>query len=65
MEETIVRQNLIENKDYLPYCGNNLYKCTNPRTVKTGLLILKCPECGWESEFPEDFVKRYKEKHNL
>jgi len=70
-EETIVRQNLIDNINYRPYCGNNaprgrLGRCSNPRTeYRTYDSQFICPECKWISAFPEDFIKRYKEKHNL
>jgi hypothetical protein len=64
-EETIVRQNLMDNVNYTPYCGSDK-DCYNPRTVYRpvdGQFI--CPHCKWISQFPEDFIKRYKAKHNL
>lgn len=70
-EETIVRQNLIDDVNYRPYCGNNEARqniggCYNPRTQYRsvdGQFI--CPNCKWISEFPQDFIDRYKEKHNI
>lgn len=63
-EETIVRQNLMDDKNYRPYCGNNV-SCYNPKTeLRTNGQFI-CPHCKWISAFPEDFVKRYKEKHSL
>ena len=66
MELTIVRENLMNEKDYAPYCGNNTSRdemsgCDNPRTKFNGEQFV-CPRCGWVSKFPADFVKRYKEK---
>lgn len=34
-----------------------------PRTFFNGKQF-QCPYCGWVSSFPEDFIKRYKEKWN-
>jgi hypothetical protein len=70
-ELTIVRENLMNKPDYTGYCGNNIARhkpdgCSNPRTryIK-GLGQFQCPECGWISQYPDDFIKRYKEKWNL
>jgi hypothetical protein len=35
-----------------------------PRTRFNGKQFV-CPECGWQSEFPEDFIKEYKAKWGL
>lgn len=35
--------------------------CIMPRTFFNGHQF-QCPYCGWISKFPEDFIKRYKEK---
>ena len=70
-EDSIVRQNLMDNINYRPYCGNNTPRhlstgCTNPRTeYRTIDSQFICPECKWISSFPEDFIKRYKIKHSL
>ena len=69
-EETIVRENLMTEQNYTPYCGNMMpfghsHHCSNPRTKwYYDLEQFKCPECNWQSEFPDDFIKRYKEKWN-
>lgn len=64
-EESIVRQNLMDDKNYRPYCGNIINFCYNPRTeLRTDGQFI-CPNCKWISSFPDDFVKRYKEKHNI
>ena len=66
MEETTVRQNLITQKDYTPYCGNDISRtekggCNNPRTVFNGTQF-KCNKCCWISSFPYEFINRYKIK---
>jgi len=67
MEEiSIVRQNLMDDVRYRPYCGNNHHSCYNPRTEYRSVdSQFICPHCKWISEFPEDFINRYKQKHNL
>ncbi|WP_034256826.1 hypothetical protein [Adhaeribacter aquaticus] len=65
-EETIVRENLMTRPGYSPYCGNGRCKFTlwsnsNPRTKFNGSQFV-CPTCGWTSQFPDDFIKRYKER---
>lgn len=69
-ESSIVRQNLMDNVNYRPYCGNPRIRsirfgCYNPRTVRRADGQFICPNCKWVSSFPADFLKRYKEKHNL
>lgn len=70
-EETIVRENLMTQQNYSPYCGNNksfrsIGGCYNPRVKWVPELNqFKCPNCGWVSEFPEDFIKRYKARWSL
>lgn len=67
MEElTVVRQNLMDNINYRPYCGS-LYKdnCYQPRTeLRTDGQFI-CPNCKWISKYDDDFILRYKQKHNL
>ena len=70
-ELSIVRRNLLNDVNYRPYCGNDgnrseIGGCYNPRTEYRpvdGQFI--CPHCKWISSFPADFIKEYKEKHNL
>ena len=69
MENSIVRENLMTREGYSPYCGSNISRseiggCDNPRTNFDGEQFV-CPKCGWKSEFPKDFIDRYKEKWNL
>jgi len=68
-EISIVRENLMTEKGYTGYCGNNISRslplgCDNPRTVFNGEQFV-CPRCKWVSNFPKDFIDRYKAKWNL
>ena len=68
-EETIVRENLMTEQGYRPYCGNNVSRnmidgCDNPRTRFNGEQFV-CIKCGWTSNFPSDFMQRYKQKWNI
>lgn len=69
MELTVVRENLMTRERYTPYCGNDISRgepggCGCPRTKFNGSQFI-CPECGWISGFPEEFIERYKEKWNI
>lgn len=55
---SIVRRNLMEREGYSPYCGGECLQM--PRTQFDGQQF-KC-SCGWRSEFPSDFIHKYKEK---
>lgn len=69
----IVRRNLLTDSKYTPYCGaysiqsitegNGKVSCSLPRTVFDGQQFV-CPECGYRTEFPEDFISYYKQKWN-
>ena len=56
-EESILGQNLIDDKNYRPYCGAVISFCYNPRTElrPDGQFIF--PNCKWISSFPEDLIK--------
>lgn len=56
-ETTIVRENLMTSFAYMPYCG--VPTCRG-RAAFDGEQF-KC-KCGWRSEFPADFIARYKAK---
>ena len=61
-EKTIVRDNLMTQKDYSPYCGNDICKYCMPRTRWHSEKEQFICNCGWVSEFPLDFIERYKKK---
>lgn len=68
-ELTIIRENLMNEKNYSPYCGNNIHRhkiggCFNPRTYFNGKQFV-CPNCNWTSNFPDDFIERYKMKWKI
>jgi len=64
-EETFTREKMMEDKNYVPYCGHNLCS-TSPRMVRNhnndGCI---CPSCGWAFTFPEEFLDRYNKKWNI
>jgi hypothetical protein len=69
MESSIVRENLMTREGYTPYCCNSISRskkggCDNPRTKFNGEQFV-CPHCGFKTDFPEDFIKRYKAVWNL
>lgn len=71
MEDSIVRDNLINRAGYSPYCGDKLCKPRTtysperwPRTKFNGKQFV-CQKCGWTSSFPDDFIQRYKEKWGI
>jgi len=70
-EASIVRQNLMDDIGYRPYCGNDVQRntfrgCSNPRTIWDPVLSqFRCLGCGWTSDFDKDFIDRYKAKHNI
>ena len=57
---SIVRQNLMSQRGYTPYCGNVLC-ATMPRTsFRNGQF--QCSWCGWRSAFDQAFIDAYKAK---
>ena len=64
---SIIRENLMKEKGYSPYCGNDNCK-PMPRTFFNGEQF-ECKWCGWISRFPVEFIEEYKKKwkigHNL
>lgn len=69
-ELTIVRENLMTREGYTGYCGNawdeqKKNNCDMPRTKWIPELNqFRCHKCGWVSQFPDDFIQRYKQKWN-
>ena len=70
-EISVVRENLMTIEGYTGYCGNDKPRftiggCDNPRTMwDKEKQQFVCPRCGWVSQYPEDFIKRYKEKWHI
>lgn len=60
---SVVRDNLMNVPGYSPYCGDTRCRYRMPRTSWDGAQF-KC-RCGWRSEFPADFIERYKSKWHL
>ena len=59
---SIVRENLMNEPGYSPYCGA---MCKwMPRTRFNGKQFV-CPDCGWVSSFPKEFIDEYKKKRGL
>ena len=59
---SIVRNNLMTIENYSPYCGAG--NCLlMPRTIFNGKQF-ECMTCGWISQFPEEFISKYKHKWN-
>lgn len=64
-ELTIVRENLMNELGYSGYCGAERCPYHWPRTIYLkGYGQWRCA-CGWQSEYPEDFLKRYRKKWGL
>lgn len=61
---SIVRDNLMNEKGYTPYCGDIENSCRMPRSFFNGKQF-ECPSCGWQSLFPHSFIKKYKHHWNL
>jgi len=62
MEFSQVRTNMMEDKNYVPYCMNS--GCQ--RFSKTSVIgTLKCSKCGKVITYPKDFIDRFKSKHGL
>ncbi len=71
-EKSTVRENLMTQEHYTGYCGSELCRPREhhplkgerwPRTVWNGEQF-DCPKCKWQSQYPEDFILRYKKKWN-
>jgi hypothetical protein len=57
MTDSIVRNNLMTQHGYSPYCGDPNCRKGMPRTTFDGQQFVCL--CGWRSEFPEDFITQY------
>lgn len=61
---SIVRDNLMTQPHYSPYCGQMDKRCSMPRTKFNGRQFV-CPECGWVSQFDAEFIAAYKKKWDI
>jgi hypothetical protein len=57
---SIVRDNLMNQPGYSPYCGDSHCRYRMPRTVFDGAQF-NC-KCGWRSDFDAGFIGQYKAK---
>lgn len=60
---SVVRQNLMTEKGYSPYCGGQSCR-QQPRTNFDGEQF-RCPHCSWRSNFDAEFIAQYKQKWGL
>jgi hypothetical protein len=60
---SIVRDNLLNEKGYTPYCGSEKCRYHYPRTRFNGSQF-EC-SCGWVSKLPESFIQEYKARLNI
>jgi hypothetical protein len=69
-EFSTVRTNLMNQEGYAGYCGNSWDEqkkknCDMPRTRWAPEIgQFKCPKCGWISQYPKEFIDKYKLKWN-
>lgn len=57
---SLVRNNLMREKSYTPYCGSDNCRYGMPRTRWfSGQFMCSC---GWTSEFDAKFIKEYRKK---
>lgn len=63
MEFSQVRTNIMNDRYYTPYC----IPC--PGLQRFGQLEadgqMTCPKCGMRTEFPKEFIDRFKAKHGI
>ncbi len=60
MVKNIVRENLMDSAFYSPYCGDYNCRAGMPRTKWNGSQF-EC-SCGFVTEFPANFIRKYKQK---
>lgn len=61
-QDSIVRNNLMNEKGYTPYCGDNDCEKGMPRTKWDAEQEQFVCSCGWVSKIAPDLIKRYKER---
>ena len=58
LRSSLVRRNILDQKNYTPYCGAEHCFLTWPRSTFDGEQFT-C-RCGWRSSFESDFISEYK-----
>lgn len=62
-EYSQVRTNMMKDRYYTPYC------MVCPGLQRFGQLgsdgQMTCPKCGTKTQFPKEFIERFKLKHNI
>jgi len=63
-EKSFTRTKMLEEINYVPYCGND--KCIGrwPRMIRTDTGCV-CPSCKFKFDFDQDFINRYNTKWNV
>ena len=60
---SLIRDNLMKEPGYSPYCGSDSCWVGLMRTKFDGEQFV-C-RCGWRSQFPADFIAEYKAKWGI
>lgn len=60
---SIVRDNLMNEPKYAPYCGTSSCQFWWPRTTFKDDQF-EC-RCGFRTEFPDEFIEEYKKKWEI
>ena len=60
---SLIRNNLMKEPGYSPYCGSDNCRVGLRRTKFDGEQFV-C-QCGWRSQFPADFIAEYKAKWGI
>lgn len=64
-ESSIVRENLMTQRGYVPYCGDDKCRLGMPRVKWDKNKEQFVCSCGWVSEFPKGFIERYKKEWGI
>ena len=64
-EKTIIRQNMMDDKNYRPYCGAERCSGGWPRMIQMDNLQFRCPSCGFNTQIDKDFIDRYRDRWSI
>ena len=59
---SLIRENILKDNNYTPYCGSNNCYLTWPRTKFDGEQFV-C-DCGWRSAFEKEFIDIVNKQRN-